>query len=76
MALGLFDLHPLDLPRAVGIAEVGEEPQTVRLDEQGGVRALETGQVEDVRRRRDEKRLLEEGAELVYGPVRNSSASL
>jgi hypothetical protein len=76
VALGLLDLHSLDLPRAVDIAEVGEEPETVRLDEQGGVRALEAGQVEDVRRRRDEERLLEQAAELVYRRVRNSSASL
>jgi hypothetical protein len=76
VALGLLDLHSLDLPRAVDIAEVGEEPETVRLDEQGGVRALEAGQVEDVRRRRYEKRLLEQAAELVYRRVRNSSASL
>jgi hypothetical protein len=76
VALGLLDFHPLDRPRAVGIAEVGEEPESLRLDEQGGVRALEAGQIEDVRRRRDEERLLEEAAELDYVRVRNSSASL
>jgi hypothetical protein len=59
VALGLLDLHAVELPRPLGVAEVGEEPDSVGLHEQGGVRALEAGQVDDVGRRRDEQRLLE-----------------
>jgi hypothetical protein len=76
VALGLLDVHALDLRGALGVAEVGEEPDAVGLDEDDGVRALEAGQVDDVRRRRDEQRLLEDLQQPVYSRIRNSSASL
>jgi hypothetical protein len=76
VALGLLDLHPLELAGALGVAEVGEEPDPVRLDEQGCVGAVKTGQVEDVDERRDEQRLLQQLAQAVYARARNSNASL
>jgi hypothetical protein len=76
VALGLLDLHPLELAGTLGVAEVGEEPDSVRLDEQGCVGAVETGQVEDVDGRRDEQRLLQQLAQAVYARARNSNASL
>ena len=75
-ALGLLDLHPCELPCPLGVAEVGEEPDAVLLHENRGVRALEARQVEDVGRRGDEQRLLEQRPQPVYSRVRNSSASL
>ena len=74
--LGLFDLHALQLARPLDVAEIGEEPHAIRLDEDSGVRALEAGQIEDVRRGGDEQRLLEQRPQAVYPRVRNSSASL
>jgi len=76
VALGLLDLHPLELAGALRVAEVGEEPDPVRLDEQGCVGAVKTGQVEDVDERRDEQRLLQQLAQAVYARARNSNASL
>jgi hypothetical protein len=75
-ALGLLDLNPCELPCPLGVAEVGEEPDAVLLHQKRGVRALEARQVQDVRRRGDEQRLLEQRPEAVYSRVRNSSASL
>jgi hypothetical protein len=63
--LCLLELDALDLAGALGVAEVREEPRPVGLDEDRGVRALEAREVEDVRRRRDEERLLEEAAQPV-----------
>ena len=63
VALRLLELDALDGAGALRIAEVGEEPRAFRLDENCGVRALETGEVAHVHRRRDEQRLLEEPAQ-------------
>jgi hypothetical protein len=76
VALGLLDLNTLDLAGPLQVAEVREKAGSIRLDDDGGVRALEAGQVEDVGRRGDEQRLLEQPAQTVYSRVRNSSASL
>jgi hypothetical protein len=62
-ALGLHRLDAFDRLSRLDVAEVGEEPRTLRLDEQRDVGAVEPGQVEDVDRVRDEKRLLEERAQ-------------
>src|SRR6185437_8260673 len=62
-ALGLHRLDSLARACRLDVAEVGEEPRPLRLDEQGDVRAVEAGQIEDVDRVRDEKRLLEELAQ-------------
>ncbi len=62
-ALRLHRLDALDGSRLLDVAEVGEEPRALRFDEQRDVRAVEPGEVEDVDRVRDQKRLLEEGAQ-------------
>ena len=49
--------------RGLDVAEVGEEPRAVLLDEERAVRALEAAEVADVRRVGDEQRLLEALAE-------------
>ena len=49
----------LDGARGLEVAEVGEEPDAVALDEERGVRAVEADEVDDVHRVRDEQRLLE-----------------
>ena len=55
-------LHRLDAanrPGAVRVPEVREQPNAVALDEQCGIRAVETAEVADVHRARDEERLLD-----------------
>src|SRR5205823_837439 len=59
VALHLDELDALDAACGLGVAEVREEPHPVALDEQRRVRALEAAQVEDVRLRRDEQRVLD-----------------
>ena len=44
-------------PSPSRVAEVGEDPHAVGLDEHGRIRAVEAGQPEDVDRLRDEQRL-------------------
>jgi hypothetical protein len=76
---GLRDLEPVECAGPLGVAEVGEEAHTLRLDERGGVRAREAGQVADVDEARDEQRLLEQRLQALdagHEPrTRNSSAS-
>ena len=75
---GTLRLHRLDTVdglRRLDVAEVGEEPHPLRLDEQRGVRALEAGQVEDVDEVGDEQRLLEEPAQ-PFDPGAHSIFSL
>ncbi len=78
-AFGDGELDPFDPARRLRIAEVAEEPHVAGLDEDGGVRALEPGQVADVRRRGDEEWLLEQVTKTVDSIghlfTRNSSAS-
>src|SRR3954447_21695478 len=69
VSLGLDELGPLDGPRGFRVTEVGEELHAVRLDEQRGIRAREARQVDDVRRRRDEQRLLQRLAQAFYALV-------
>src|SRR6266511_1421800 len=74
------ELDAFDLLACLRVAEVAEQPYTVRLEDEGGVRALEAGQVADVDRERDEERLLEPSLQLLEAAVhadsfRNSSAS-
>ena len=59
VALRLHGLRLLDGTRGLEIAEVGEEPDAVALDEERAVRAVEADEVDDVHRVRDEERLLE-----------------
>src|SRR5437868_7921093 len=73
--LGLHRLDALDGLRRLEVAEVGEEPRALRLDEQGDVSAVETGQVEDVDRVRDQERLLEELAQ-PFDPLTHRPSSL
>jgi len=77
--LRLVELDAHERAGGLGVAKVGEEREPVGLDEQGDVRALEPGQVEDVVAVRDEERLLEQLAQSVdaahAAPTRNSSAS-
>src|SRR5262249_46237292 len=47
------------------VAEVGEDAQSVRLDEQRGVRAVQLGEGPDVDRVGDEQRRLDQGADTV-----------
>jgi hypothetical protein len=75
-ALGLLDLETLDLAGPLQVTEVREEAGSIGRDEEGRVRALEAGQVEDVCRSGDEQGLFEQPAQPVYSRVRNSSASL
>jgi hypothetical protein len=87
VARGLDERHSLDLAPAPRVAEVGEERRApVRLHEHGRVRAGEAGQVadvrlpaEDIRRARDEQRLVENRGESLdargHFCIRNSSAS-
>jgi hypothetical protein len=77
VALRHLDLNSLEPSGPLCVAEIREEPNAVGFDEECGARALEAaGQIDDVRRRRDEQRLLEELAEAIYPRARNSSASL
>ena len=63
-ALRLDDLDVLHgSPGALGVAEVGEEPHALGLDEERDVVAVEAGQVLDVDLVGDEERLLEAGPE-------------
>ena len=62
-ALRLHELDALDGTRRLDVPEVGEELDALLVDEQRRVRALEAGEVDDVLRRRDEERLLDQRAE-------------
>ena len=75
VALRLEDLDPLETARGREIAVVGREHRRVAREEHGGVRALESGQVVDVRRRGDEERLDLEDVELASGAFRGGSRS-
>ena len=52
--LRLLELHAFDRARRLRVAEVGEEASAVLLDQERGVRAPESEEVEDVRRVGDE----------------------
>ena len=80
VAFGLHELGAFDGSGAFRVPEVGEQPNAVGLDEQGRVRAHESGEVANVRRVGDEQRLLELGPQtvdpVVHEPAaRNVSAS-
>ena len=80
VALRVDELDAFDRASRLRVAEVGVEPDAVGLDDERRVRAGEAAQVADVRRVRDEERLLETLEEPVYPAVhvaapRNSSAS-
>src|SRR5439155_8845776 len=78
-ALRLDELDPLDGAPGHGVAEVGEEPDALSIDDERGVCALEAAQVADVRRLGDEERLLQSRLQpfdaVAHRPTRNSSAS-
>jgi hypothetical protein len=81
-ALRHHRLDALHALRRLQVAEVREELRVARgVDEQGGVRALEARQVEDVRQVRDEERSVEarpqplEPLRQPAAPTRYSSAS-
>jgi len=73
-ALRLDELDALDCPRGLGVAEVGEEPHALGLDEQRGVRAGEADEVAHVDAVGDEQRLLEARAQAVDPAHRASTA--
>ena len=84
-ALRLLELDAVDRTGGFGVAKVGEQPHTLLVDEQRGVRAREPGEVEDVRRIGDKQWLLERRAQALdasahrAAPTRstmNSSPSL
>src|SRR5205809_7362693 len=58
-----LELDVRHLPAGDGVAEVAEEPYSVALGEQGGVRAVEAGEVADVHGRHDEQRIVEARAQ-------------
>jgi hypothetical protein len=59
--LGLGELDAIDRSPGLGVAEVAEEPQALRLglNQERDVRALEADEVADVDGARDEQRLLQ-----------------
>jgi hypothetical protein len=77
--LDLDELHAFDLAGSLRVAEVGEQQRTGVVHEQRRVRAHEAREVADVDRRRDEQRLLEQGAQAIDPVhrlvVREASAS-
>ncbi len=79
VALGLEDLDSLQAARGREVAVVGREHRRVAREEHGGVRALEPGQVVDVRRRGDEERLdpehVELGAELFAADLAHADSA-
>ena len=75
IALGLDELGALDGAGALGVAVVGEELHALLVDEQRRVRARQPGEVANVCRVGDEKRLLELGAQLLDPVVHERSAS-
>jgi hypothetical protein len=78
-AARLRELDAVDGTAGICIAEVGEQAQPLGLDEERRVRALEAGQVAEVRRVADEQRLVERGAQaldaVAHRAARNSRAS-
>ncbi len=75
----LLETDPIEGLRLLRVAEVREERRlSVRVDEQGGIRAREPGQVADVDATRHEQRLVEERGELLdpaqLRPARNAIA--
>ena len=56
---GLDELDVRDGARGPGVTEIGEQPDSLRLDDDRDVRADEAGQVADVRRGGDDQRLFE-----------------
>ena len=80
-----LDLHAGDRAGGLGVAEVGVERRSAaRLDEERSVRALEAGEVVDVRQVGDEERRVEPRGQRVQPlahalctsvPARNSNAS-
>src|SRR5438067_1157346 len=59
VASGFDELDVRDGAPRRGVAEISEQADSIRLDDEGDVRADETGQVPHVRRRSDDQRLLE-----------------
>ena len=74
IALGLDELDAVDRASALGIPKVGEEPDTILLDEERRIRALQAGEVAHIGRIRDEQRLLELFAQAIDSIVHDDSA--
>ena len=55
IAVGLDDLDAVERARGLHVAAVGREHDAIGPDREGGVRAVETGEVTDVDRSRDEE---------------------
>ena len=75
----LFEADPVEGLRLLRVAEVREERRVAAgVDEQGGVRAREPGEVADVDPARDEERFVEERGEPLDAaqlwPARNAIA--
>ena len=80
--------QPLNRPRGISttsipvalrlleVAEVGEDPHPVGLDEHGRVRAVQAGQPQDVDRLRDEQRRVDRRAASTRSALRRATASL